>query len=63
MDIGDNLTNIIDLLLEDINSSSLQENRNRNNSNPSSIKSRKEVRVDNTQIKAISIPYEAVKQP
>lgn len=63
VDIGDNLTNIINLLLEDINSSSLQENRNRNNSNPSSLKSRKEVRVDNTQIKAISIPYEAVKQP
>ncbi|NJO57651.1 MAG: DUF4384 domain-containing protein, partial [Richelia sp. RM2_1_2] len=63
VDMGDNFNNIIDLLLEDINSSSLQENRNQNNSNPSSIKSRKEVRVDTTQIKIMSITYEAVKQP
>ena len=63
VNIGDNFNDVLGLLLEDISSSSLQVNRNRNNSNPSSIKSRKEVRVDTTKIKAMSITYEAVKQP
>ncbi|NJM20838.1 MAG: DUF4384 domain-containing protein [Richelia sp. SM1_7_0] len=63
VDIGDDFNYALGLLLEDISSSSLQVNRNRNNSNPSSIKSRKEVRVDTTKIKAMSITYEAVKQP
>ena len=62
VDIGDDFNYALGLLLEDISSSSLQVNRNRNNSNPSSIKSRKEVRIDTTKIKAMSITYEAVKQ-
>ena len=53
VDIEDNSTNTISLLLEDIDSSSLEENRG--------ITSRKQVRVDNTQIAAMSITYEAVK--
>lgn len=57
VNIGDNFNDVINLLLEDIGSSSLQENR----TNPSNLKARKEVRVDNTQIAAMSITYEAVK--
>ena len=54
VNIGDNFDDVINLLLEDIANSTVQENR-------SNLKSRKEVRVDNSQIAAMSITYEAVK--
>ncbi|PHJ59712.1 hypothetical protein VF14_17335 [Nostoc linckia z18] len=60
--IGDNSTNIIDLLLEDIDSSTLPENRSRNNSNLSEITSREKALLsDARQLAAMSITYQAVK--
>ncbi len=56
VDIAENPTKTINLLLEDIDSSTSQTNLG--------ITSRKQVRlVDTTQIKTMSISYEAVKQP
>ncbi|MDM9580422.1 caspase family protein [Nostoc sp. GT001] len=60
--LADNPTNIIDLLLEDIDSSTLPENRSRNNSNSSEITSRQKALLsDTTQLAAMSITYQAVK--
>ncbi|MEL6930353.1 MAG: DUF4384 domain-containing protein, partial [Cyanobacteria bacterium J06600_6] len=58
--VGEKSTEIIDLLLDDINSSNTEE-LSRNNFSTSSTTSREKVRLsDTTQIAAMSITYEAV---
>ncbi len=60
--ITDNSTNIIDFLLQDIDSSTIPENRSRNSANSSEITSREKARLsDTTQLAAMSITYQAVK--
>jgi hypothetical protein len=58
--IAENPTNIIDLLLEDIDDSNNPKNRSGNSSSSSEIASKEEVRCDTTQIAAMSITYEAI---
>ena len=59
--IGNNSTEIVNLLLEDISSDN-QENTNRNNSTSSEITSKEKVHPsDTTQIAAMSISYQAVQ--
>ncbi|BAZ13412.1 peptidase C14 caspase catalytic subunit p20 [Calothrix sp. NIES-4071] len=58
--LADNPSDIINLLLEDIDSSLDNTSLGRNSSNPSRVNTRRPVRTDTNQLAAMSITYQAV---